>query len=90
MTVIGLDVGYSNLKIAIGEGGGSPRVLVRPAGTAPLERLGEGIGTSHLPDAVVVEVDGQPWAAAVEPARFEGWQRSLHADYAATPAYRAL
>jgi plasmid segregation protein ParM len=37
-----------------------------------------------------VDVDGQRWAAAVEPARFEGWQRSLHADYAATPAYRAL
>ena len=49
---------------------------------------------SHLrarqPDAVVVDVDGQPWAAAIEPARLEGWQRSLHADYAATPAYRAL
>ena len=29
MTVIGLDVGYSNLKIAVGEAAGSPR---RPAG----------------------------------------------------------
>ena len=44
----------------------------------------------RLPDAVVVDVDGQRWAAAIEPARLEGWQRSLHADYAATPAYRAL
>jgi plasmid segregation protein ParM len=39
---------------------------------------------------VIVDVDGQRWAAAIDPARFEGWQRSLHADYAATPAYRAL
>ena len=90
MTVIGLDVGYSNLKIAVGEAAGSPRLLIRPAGAAPLDRLGERIGTSRLPDAVVVDVDGQPWAAAIEPARLEGWQRSLHADYAATPAYRAL
>jgi plasmid segregation protein ParM len=38
----------------------------------------------------VVEVDDEPWAAAIEPVRFEGWPRSLHEDYAATPAYRAL
>ena len=90
MTVIGLDVGYSNLKIAVGEAGGPPRMIARPAGAAPLERLGERIGTSRLPDAVIVDVDAQRWAAAIDPARLEGWQRSLHADYAATPAYRAL
>ncbi len=32
MTVIGLDVGYSNLKIAVGAAGESPRLIVRPAG----------------------------------------------------------
>ena len=90
MTVIGLDVGYSNLKIAVGEAVGSPRMIVRPAGAAPVDRLGERIGAARLQDAVVVEVDGQRWAAAIEPARFEGWQRSLHEDYAATPAYQAL
>ncbi len=90
MTVIGLDVGYSNLKIAVGEAVGSPRVIVRPAGAAPVDRLGEQIGAARLQDAVLVEVDGQRWAAAIEPARFEGWQRSLHEDYAATPAYQAL
>jgi plasmid segregation protein ParM len=90
MTVIGLDVGYSNLKIVAGEAGTAPQVLVRPAGAAPLDRLGERIGTGLPQDAVIVDIDGQRWAAAVEPARLEGWQRSLHADYAATPAYRAL
>ena len=49
MTVIGLDVGYSNLKIAVGEAGGSPRVIVRPAGAAPLDRLGERIGAAPPP-----------------------------------------
>ena len=90
MTVIGLDVGYSNLKIAVGEAAGSPHLIVRPAGAAPMDRLGEQIGAARLQEAVVVEVDGQRWAAAVEPARFEGWQRSLHEDYAASPAYQAL
>ena len=90
MTVIGLDVGYSNLKIAVGEAVGSPHLIVRPAGAAPMDRLGEQIGAARLQEAVVVEVDGQRWAAAIEPARFEGWQRSLHEDYAASPAYQAL
>jgi plasmid segregation protein ParM len=90
MTVIGLDVGYSNLKIAVGEAAGAPHLILRPAGAAPVDRLGEQIGAARLPEAIVVEVDAERWAAAVEPARFEGWQRSLHEDYAATPAFQAL
>jgi len=90
MTTIGLDVGYSNLKIAVGEAVGSPRMIVRPAGAAPVDRLGEQIGAARRQDSILVEVDGQRWAAAIEPARFEGWQRSLHEDYAASPAYQAL
>jgi plasmid segregation protein ParM len=72
MSVIGLDVGYTNLKIAGGEAGTVPRVMARPAGAAPLGRLGERIGARQLPDAVIVDVDGQRWAATIEPARFEG------------------
>jgi plasmid segregation protein ParM len=90
MTVIGLDVGYSNLKLAVGEVGESPQAILRPAGAAPLDRLGERVGSGRRQDAIVVDIDGEPWAAAIEPMRFEGWQRSLHEDYAATPAYRAL
>jgi plasmid segregation protein ParM len=91
MIVLGLDVGYSNLKLAIGEAGTTPQVLVRPAGAAPAERLGERVAGGHGPaDAVLVDLGGTPWAAATEPARFEGWARSLHADYSTTPAYRAL
>ena len=65
-------------------------MILRPAGAAPLDRLGERVGTGRRQDAIVVDIDGEPWAAAIEPMRFEGWQRSLHEDYAATPAYRAL
>ena len=87
MFVVGLDVGYSNLKIAAGDAGDDPRVTVRPAGAAPLDRLSEPVRAT--PGAVVsndrpilVDVAGVRWAAAIEPERFEGWQRPLHEDYA--------
>ena len=35
MTVIGLDVGYSNLKIAVGEAGASPRVIEPSISASP-------------------------------------------------------
>jgi plasmid segregation protein ParM len=69
-------------------------VRVRPAGAAPLDRLGERIGAAAPTDAhatpILVQVQGRTWAAGIEPGRFEGWARSLHADYAATDAYLAL
>ena len=91
MVIVGLDVGYSNLKVAVGEDAAGARLIVRPAGAAPLAQLGERIGTARgLPDVVRVEIAGEPWAAAVEPSRLEGWQRSLHEDYTTSPAYQAL
>jgi plasmid segregation protein ParM len=91
MVIVGLDVGYSNLKIAAGEVGGVPQVSVRPAGAAPAQRLGERVGSGPAPaDGIYVDVRGQRWIAAVEPGRLEGWQRPLHEDYAASPAYEAL
>jgi plasmid segregation protein ParM len=99
MYVVGLDIGYSNVKIAAGPRGDLPRLILRPAGAAPRERLGERIGaeegagsaTGATADRPVpVDLDGVPWAAAIEPERFEDWQRPLHEDYPATPSYRAL
>ena len=91
MVIVGLDVGYSNLKIAAGEAGGVPQVSMRPAGAAPAQRLGERVGSGPAPaDGIYVDVRGQRWIAAVEPGRLEGWQRPLHEDYATSPAYEAL
>jgi len=94
MLVAAIDVGYSNLKLAVGHPGSEPRVSVRPAGAAPLDRLGERIGETR-PAAdpatpILVEIQGRRWAAGIEPARFSGWARSLHEDYATTDAYLAL
>lgn len=94
MFVCGIDIGYSNLKVAAGPAGGPPRVVVRPAGAAPEERLGTRIGGQGAPRGgeapILVDVAGETWAVAVEPERFEHWQRPLHEDYAGSPGYRAL
>jgi plasmid segregation protein ParM len=90
MFVVGVDVGYSNLKLAMGNAGETPRVLIRPAGAAPANRLGERVGQRAAEEALAVTVDGELWSAGIEPGRFEGWERSLHEDYPATPTYLAL
>jgi plasmid segregation protein ParM len=99
MYVVGLNIGYSNVKIAEGPRGDLPRLILRPAGAAPRERLGERIGAEEEAGSttgaaadrpVPVDLDGVLRAAAIEPERFEDWQRPLHEDYPATPSYHAL
>ena len=97
MRVVGLDIGYGNIKIAEGWRGEQPRVHTRPSGAAPAHLMtsrieGVGVGGSDKEGgAIPVEVDGQPWIAGVEPSRFEaGWSRPLHEDYSTTNTYRAL
>jgi plasmid segregation protein ParM len=90
MQIIGLDVGYSNLKICAGRTDGPPmKVMVYPVGAGPQRLLAENI-RGGLSDAISVLVDGQPYVACVEPERLANWQRALHDNYAASPSYRAL
>lgn len=89
MFCLGLDIGYSNMKLALGDLGGSqPHLLLHPAGAAPVDRLPERIGGGA--DAMQVLVEGKPYAAGVSPDRLQDWNRVLHADYPATTSYRAL
>ena len=90
MNIIGLDIGYSNLKLAYGEREGSPTTLLRPAGAAPSDRFGTGIGDGAQGDFLHVQVDGQPFIAGVTPDRAAMWARSLHADYPSSSTYKAL
>ena len=96
MFAIGLDIGYSNLKLAFGKvsdnGLAKPAVTrVLPAGAGRLSdlplRMGKADGDT---DALVVNVNGEKWAAGVDQARLETSVRELHADYPASDAYRAL
>lgn len=86
---LGLDIGYSNLKIAFGEDG-EPETVILPAGAAPTERLPGSLRPGAKAEGYRVQLDGKSWATGIHPSRFEVWERSLHPDYASTPAYRAL
>lgn len=56
--VLGLDIGYSNLKMAMGHKGGEARTVIMPVGAGPLElmpqQLTGGAGTS-----IQVVIDGE-------------------------------
>ena len=90
MNVLGIDIGYSNLKLAYGPQGAEPKVLLRPAGAAPADRLGEKIGGNGEEDFLRVLVNGEPFVAGLSPDRAELWSRELHEDYPSTNSYRAL
>jgi plasmid segregation protein ParM len=90
MNVLGIDIGYSNLKLALGKHGSEPKVLLRPAGAAPADRLGEMITGKKDEDFLRVVVNGKPFVAGLSPDRAELWSRELHEDYPSTESYRAL
>jgi plasmid segregation protein ParM len=86
---VGLDIGYSNLKLTHGWAGENPVSTLRPSGAAPLDRMGESFRGGDL-NAVRVNVDGEQFVAGVTPDRAEMWSRELHEEYPTTKSYRAL
>jgi plasmid segregation protein ParM len=90
MNVLGIDIGYSNLKLAFGKSGTEPKVLLKPAGAAPADRLGEKITDNSNEDFMRVVVNGTHFVAGLSPDRAELWSRELHEDYPSTASYRAL
>ena len=90
MSIVGLDIGYSNLKLAYGDPNVGMSTVIRPAGAAPADRFGSRFDGRNQDDFLHVMVDGEPFIAGVSPDRAEMWERSLHADYPKTPSYKAL
>lgn len=91
--VIGLDIGYSNLKLAYGQSGeknGGMKTILRPAGAAPAEHFGSRFDGKSQSDFLHVLVGEEPYIAGVPSDRAEMWERPLHADYPRTDSYRAL
>ena len=86
--VVGLDIGYSNVKRVDGYADAAdPTQSIRPAQAAPLHSLN---GNATLKEGEhYVQLDGEPWAAFLSAGR-AGVTRELHADYPASKAYRAL
>lgn len=91
MKTLGIDIGYSNLKVAYGQGDKSrPTTLLRPAGAAPADRFDKRIDGGAHEDYLHVLVDDEPFIAGVPTDRATMWTRSLHPDYPTTPSYTAL
>lgn len=90
MKIVGMDIGYSNLKVAFGEAGEQPTLVSRPAGAAPAEHIGQRIMSTGADDPLRVLVDGKEYVAGCSHDRLENWARELHKDYTSTDSYRAL
>lgn len=90
MFVLGLDIGYSNLKLAMGHKEKGLKTKVLPAGAGRLELMPRNMSAGLGNDFLQVIVDGEKWASGVEPSRLQGWERELHRDYKSTDVYKAL
>lgn len=87
--VVGMDIGYSNLKIALGEKGQTPQTLIKPVGAGNTDLLPSSFDGGDS-DSLIVNIGDERWAVGVEPDQLQGWERELHADYPATKSYKAL
>lgn len=87
--ILGLDIGYSNVKLIGGESGhGGPEWRRSyPAGAGPVANVAAEFSNSG---GVEIEYQGAPWLSLIEPSRFENFPRTLHADYPSTAVYQAL
>lgn len=90
MNVVGIDIGYSGLKLAYGPSDGKMKTVLRPAGAAPADRFGSRFDGRSQDEFLHVMVDGVPFIAGASTDRAEMWERSLHADYEKTDSYKAL
>lgn len=90
MVTAGIDIGYSNLKVVIGDFSTGPRVMIRPGGACPLENVAQAIQQGRNPPYLGVTVRDQPWAAAMDPEHCQHWERELTPDFPFSDPYLAL
>jgi len=89
MANLGLDIGYSNLKSAVGETDHEPELLLRPAGAVPAAVMSANwMGEDD--ESVHVLVEGEEYIACVDPTKIPRFNRALYDDYPNTKLYRAL
>lgn len=87
---LGMDIGYSNLKLTMGEGDSKPKELLLPAGAGPAKKLPTQISAGESDGAIHVLVGTEEWVAGVPVDHLENWERDLHPDYPSTQNYQAL
>lgn len=90
MSIIGLDIGYGNLKVTYGSAGSSPRSQTFPAGAGPLARASSGLTSDGPTEGYRVQVNGEDWVAGIPLHHLEGWARELHDNFPSSDTYQAL
>ncbi|MBU2722807.1 ParM/StbA family protein [Acidithiobacillus ferridurans] len=92
--VIGMDIGYSNLKVCFGDtDDGSPMDLALPAVSAPVASVSSSLTGMHDEEGdggVRVQVNGEAWLAGIPPSMSHRVVRELHEGYVGSPAWTAL
>lgn len=93
--IVGLDVGYGNVKLSAGHIGEPAWDLVMPAGAAPVELMPKKI--DRTPDLkggelVFLPVDNQveKWVGGVDQLHVQNAARQTHERYTTTKEYQAL
>lgn len=89
MFILGLDIGYSNLKIAYGVSGFPPSVRILPSGAIPMSSVNSAVSVSGM-EGIKVNVDGEDYLCCVHPEKLENWTRVLHDDFPESADYKAL
>lgn len=89
---VGLDIGYSNVKLAYSNESGGYQDSVFPVGVARLDQFNRQIKgiTGGDVETTNVLVDGVEYAAGIEPGKVVGSARDISESYTQTTQYRAL
>lgn len=95
MFVLGMDIGYSNLKLAFGDAAeGMPFTVNLPALAAPASMVASTLfsdgGADGNEDGVRVLVNDEPWVAGLSPSAVQRHSRELHEGYVGSPSWTAL
>ena len=90
MFVLGMDIGYSNLKLTFGDAEGTPQSVVYPAGSAPQEYVSRSIISGDRSGGTEVTVGDKQYIAGISQSSLEGWTRVLSSDYPRSDDYLAL
>ena len=86
---LGLDIGYSNLKLGADNGAGVIERKCLPAGSGPsVQRSISLMGPAA--EGIDVMVDGVLYTTCVNQSEFPSMVRQLTSEYSRTPAYKAL
>ncbi|AEK58665.1 ParM/StbA family protein [Acidithiobacillus caldus] len=91
--IVGMDIGYGNLKVAFGVDTGQPQTEIYPATAIPAELVASSLfgGDQEDENGIRVLVDEAAWVAGVPAAAVQRYApRQLHEGYVGSPAWKAL